>query len=187
MTINIEHPDRGVWRPPAYQYSLGQGIEDGFLATYKVHRVRTTVDAEGLRLQDAIEQGAEVFIPEDIEPYEIYTTPQFEREITLPDRTREMVRHLTRLLRRFGKMEKTMVFCVDMEHARLVARLRKMSSGRDWLSLTTLCPSFPRKEEGTTCSGGFCLTRTNLPRWWRLQQSSFLQVLTCPRAEISSL
>lgn len=123
VTIDIERPDRGVWRSPAYQYSLGQGIEDGFLATYKVHRVRTTVDAEGLRLQDAIEQGAEVFIPENIEPYEIYTTPQFEREITLPDRTREMVRHLTGLLRRFGKMEKTMVFCVDMEHARLVARL----------------------------------------------------------------
>jgi type I restriction enzyme R subunit len=123
VAIDPENPERGTWRPPAYQYSLGQGIEDGFLATYKVHRVRTTVDATGLRLEDAIEQGAEVFIPEDVEPREVYTTPQFEREITLPDRTQAMVRHLARLLRRFGKMEKTMVFCVDMEHARLVARL----------------------------------------------------------------
>jgi len=123
VAINVEHPDKVTWRPPAYQYSLGQGIEDGFLATYKVHRVRTTVDANGLHLQEAIEQGAEVFIPEDIEPRDYYTTPQFEREITLPDRTREMARHLASLLRRFGKMEKTMVFCVDMEHARLVARL----------------------------------------------------------------
>jgi len=121
--IEPEKPERGKWRPPAFQYSLGQGIEDGFLATYKVHRVRTTVDATGLRLEDAIEQGAEVFIPEDVEPREIYTTPQFEREITLPDRTRAMVQHLANLLRRFGHMEKTMVFCVDMEHARLVARL----------------------------------------------------------------
>jgi len=123
VAIDPDNPLRGTWRPPAYQYSLGQGIEDGFLATYKVHRVRTTVDATGLRLEDAVEQGAEVFIPEDAEPREIYTTPQFEREITLPDRTRAMVQHLAGLLRRFGKMEKTMIFCVDMEHARLVARL----------------------------------------------------------------
>ncbi len=123
VAIDPEHPGRGTWRPPAYQYSLGRGIEDGFLATYKVHRVRTTVDATGLRLEDAVEQGAEVFIPEEVEPRDVYTTPQFEREITLPDRTRAMVMHLAGLLRRFGKMEKTMVFCVDMEHARLVARL----------------------------------------------------------------
>lgn len=123
VAIDPEHPELGAWRPPAFQYSLGQGIEDGFLATYKVHRVRTTVDATGLRLEDAVEQGAEVFIPEDVEPREVYTTPQFEREITLPDRTSAMVRHLAGLLRRFGHMEKTMVFCVDMEHARLVARL----------------------------------------------------------------
>ncbi|WP_376791878.1 EcoAI/FtnUII family type I restriction enzme subunit R [Thermoflexus sp.] len=127
--IDPDEPARGTWRPPAFQYSLGQGIEDGFLATYKVHRVRTTVDAAGLRLEDAIEQGAEVFIPEDVEPREIYTTPQFEREITLPDRTRAMVKHLAGLLRRFGHMEKTMVFCVDMEHARLVARLLQEEFG----------------------------------------------------------
>ena len=123
VAIDPEHPERGSWRPPAYQYSLGRGIEDGFLATYKVHRVRTTVDATGLHLQEALEQGADVFVPEDVEPREVYTTPQFEREITLPDRTREMVRHLASLLRRFGKMDKTMVFCVDMDHARLVGRL----------------------------------------------------------------
>ncbi|NNG67983.1 EcoAI/FtnUII family type I restriction enzme subunit R [Caldanaerobacter subterraneus] len=123
IAIDPEHPEKGTWRPPAYQYSLGRGIEDGFLATYKVHRVRTTIDREGLRLQDAVEQGAEVFIPEEVEPREIYTTPQFEREITVPDRTRAMVKHLAGLLRRFGPLDKTMVFCVDMDHARLVARL----------------------------------------------------------------
>jgi type I restriction enzyme R subunit len=123
VAIDPSHPEIGSWRPPAYQYSLGQGIEDGFLATYKVHRVRTTVDATGLYLQDAVEQGAEVFVPEDVEPREIYTTPQFEREVTLPDRTHAMVQHLATLLRRLGSLEKTMVFCVDMEHARLVARL----------------------------------------------------------------
>ncbi|RMH21472.1 MAG: DEAD/DEAH box helicase [Gammaproteobacteria bacterium] len=123
VDIDPNNSERGKWRPPAYQYSLGRGIEDGFLATYKVHRVRTTVDASGLRLQDAIEQGAEVFVPGDVNPRELYMTPQFEREITLPDRTQTMVKHLAGLLRRFGNRDKTMVFCVDMEHARLVARL----------------------------------------------------------------
>jgi type I restriction enzyme, R subunit len=123
VAIDPAHPERGSWHPPAYQYSFGQGIEDGFLATYKVHRVRTTVDATGLHLQDAAEQGAEVFVPEDVEAREMYTTPQFEREITLPDRTRAMAQHLAALLRRLGSREKTMVFCVDMDHARLVARL----------------------------------------------------------------
>ncbi len=129
VLIDPENPARGKWRPPAFQYSLGQGIEDGFLATYKVLRVRTTVDASGLRLEEALEQGAEVFIPEDVEPREVYTTPQFEREITLPDRTRVLVNHLAGLLRRFGHMDKTMVFCVDMEHARLVARLLQEEFG----------------------------------------------------------
>lgn len=129
VAIDPENPELGTWRPPAFQYSLGQGIEDGFLATYKVHRVRTTVDETGLRLEDAIEQGAEVFVPEDVEPQELYTTPDFERKITLPDRTRAMVQHLAGLLRRFGHMEKTMVFCVDMEHARLVARLLQNEFG----------------------------------------------------------
>jgi type I restriction enzyme, R subunit len=123
VAVDPTHPEPGSWRAPAYQYSLGQGIEDGFLATYKVHRVRTTVDARGLYLQDAMEHGAEIFVPEDVEPRALYTTPQFEREITLPDRTHVMVQHLAGLLRRLGSMEKTMVFCVDMDHARLVARL----------------------------------------------------------------
>lgn len=38
---------------PVYEYSLGQGIDDGFLATYKVHKVRTNVDREGLHIHDA--------------------------------------------------------------------------------------------------------------------------------------
>lgn len=109
--------------PAAYTYSLGQGIEDGFLATYKVHRVRTNLDKEGLHIAEVIEQGAEVIAPEEAELREDYYTPQFEREIRLPDRTRTLVEHLARLLRQFGPMHKTMVFCVDMEHAQEVARL----------------------------------------------------------------
>jgi type I restriction enzyme, R subunit len=131
VAVDQAQAERGTWQPPAYEYSLGQGIEDGFLATYKVHRVRTTVDAIGLHLRDAVEQGAEVFVPEDVDPRDLYTTPQFEREITLPDRTRAIVQHLAALLRRFGALEKTMVFCVDMDHARLVARLLQDEFGSE--------------------------------------------------------
>jgi type I restriction enzyme R subunit len=115
-------PQQGTRRPPAYEYSLGRGIEDGFLATYKVHRVQTTVDRSGLHMQEAVEQGAEVFVPEGADVREHYHTPQFEREITLPDRTKVMVDHLAGLLRRFGATDRTMVFCVDIAHAQLVAR-----------------------------------------------------------------
>jgi len=121
--VDPDDPAKGKQQPPAYEYSLGQGIEDGFLATYKVHRVRTTVDKEGLHVREVLEAGAEVFVPEAVEAREFYTTPQFEREITLPDRTRAMVDHLAQLLRRFGPMEKAMIFCVDTDHAQLVSRL----------------------------------------------------------------
>ncbi|MCL5998492.1 MAG: DEAD/DEAH box helicase family protein, partial [Chloroflexi bacterium] len=123
VLVDEGDPDKGTRKPPAYEYSLGRGIEDGFLATYKVHRVRTTVDDKGLRMQEAVEQGAEVFVPDGAEIRDYYVTPQFEREITLPDRTQAMVDHLAGLLRRFGPAERTMVFCVDMDHARLVAKL----------------------------------------------------------------
>ena len=123
VPIDPNDPTKGTWHPPAYQYSLGQGIEDGFLATYKVHKVRTTVDKDGLYVRDAQSQGAEIYVPEGADLRGLYLTPQFEREITLPDRTETMVKHLAALLRRLDPTEKTMVFCVDMDHARLVARL----------------------------------------------------------------
>lgn len=123
IPLDPEDPAKGTWQPSAYSYSLGQGIEDGFLATYKVHKVRTSVDKNGLQIEDAEVQGAEIYVPENSKLRDIYLTPQFEREITLPDRTEAMVKHLAGLLNRFGATDKTMVFCVDMSHARLVARL----------------------------------------------------------------
>jgi len=123
IPLDPQDPSKGVFRPAAYTYSLGQGIEDGFLATYKVHRVLSSVDKNGLHIAQVLEQGAELVVPEDAELREEYHTPNFEREIRLPDRTQTLVRHLAKLLRQFGPMHKTMVFCVDMEHAQEVARL----------------------------------------------------------------
>jgi type I restriction enzyme R subunit len=71
ILIDAEDPSKGSRRQAAYEYSLGRGIEDGFLATYKVHRVRTTVDQNGLKLQEAVEQGRS-FCPE-MQRHENYT------------------------------------------------------------------------------------------------------------------
>ncbi|WP_343410570.1 DEAD/DEAH box helicase family protein [Candidatus Amarolinea dominans] len=123
VAVDPAHAEKGSFHPPAYVYSLGQGIEDGFLATYKVHRIRTDLDKHGLHIHEAVEKGAEVFVPEDAVLKDAYDTPQFERSVSLPDRTAAMTVHLAGLLRRFGPLQKTMVFCVDMEHAQEVARL----------------------------------------------------------------
>ncbi len=84
IQIDPEDPSKGTVRPPAYAYSLGQGIDDGFLATYKVHRVRTSVDKDGFRVEDARVQGAEIYVPENAELRDLYNTSNLEREITLP-------------------------------------------------------------------------------------------------------
>ena len=97
---------------PVYTYSLRQGIEDGFLAPYRVHRVITTVDAAGWRpSKDELDRyGREV-------PDEEYQTKDFERVVALRSRTRAMARHLTDLLKGTDRFAKTLVFCVDQEHA----------------------------------------------------------------------
>ena len=97
---------------PVYTYSLRQGIEDGFLAPYRVHRVITTVDAAGWRpSKDELDRyGREV-------PDDEYQTRDFERVVALRARTRAIARHLTDLLKGADRFAKTLVFCVDQEHA----------------------------------------------------------------------
>ena len=97
---------------PVYTYSLRQGIEDGFLAPYRVHRVITTVDAAGWRpSKDELDRyGREV-------PDDEYQTRDFERVVALRARTKAMARHLTDLLKGSDRFAKTLVFCVDQEHA----------------------------------------------------------------------
>jgi len=97
---------------PLYEYSLAQGIEDGFLAPYRVRRVILSPDAEGWQPtpQQLDVLGREI-------PEGLYTTPQFERVVSLLMRTRAAARHLTDYLIQQGRFDKTIVFCVDSEHA----------------------------------------------------------------------
>jgi type I restriction enzyme R subunit len=97
---------------PLYTYSLRQGIDDGFLAPYRVHRVITQWDAAGWRPSqgDLDRYGREI-------PDEEYQTADFERRIALRARTEAVARHLTAFLKKTDRFAKTIVFCVDQEHA----------------------------------------------------------------------
>ncbi|MDX1870687.1 DEAD/DEAH box helicase family protein [Mycolicibacterium sp. 120266] len=104
---------------PVYEYSLGRGIDDGYLATYKVLKVTTSID-EGLVIEDEVERGAELIVPEGTTPRDTYGMREFEREIVVPDRTKLLCQHLASVLRTTGALDKTIVFCVTMEHAAMV-------------------------------------------------------------------
>jgi len=97
---------------PIYIYSLRQGIDDGFLAPYRVNRVITTADAAGWRpTQGELDRyGREI-------PDEEYHTKDFERIVALRTRTEAIANHLTEHLKKTDRFAKTIVFCVDQEHA----------------------------------------------------------------------
>ena len=97
---------------PIYTYSLRQGIEDGFLAPYRVHRIVTDVDAAGWRPS----QGQKDRLGNEIPDGE-YQTKDFERVIALRARTQAIARHLAEFMRNTDRFAKTIVFCVDQEHA----------------------------------------------------------------------
>ncbi len=97
---------------PIYTYSLRQGIEDGFLAPYRVHRIITEWDAAGWRpsKEELDRYGREI-------PDDEYQTKDFERVIALRARTEAIARNLTDFMKKTDRFAKTIVFCVDQEHA----------------------------------------------------------------------
>ncbi|HMM76012.1 MAG TPA: DEAD/DEAH box helicase family protein [Gammaproteobacteria bacterium] len=97
---------------PLYEYSLRQGIDDGFLAPYRVHRVVTQWDAAGWRPSTDERDRYGRAIPDDE-----YQTKDFERVIALRARTQAIAHHLTDFLEANDRFAKTIVFCVDQEHA----------------------------------------------------------------------
>lgn len=103
---------------PVFTYSLRQGISDGFLAPYKVVKVHIDRDVEGYRpeLGQLDRDGNAI---ED----RIYNTKDFDRNIVLDDRTKLTAKKVTEFLKESGdRFQKTIVFCVDEEHA---ARMRQ--------------------------------------------------------------
>jgi type I restriction enzyme, R subunit len=97
---------------PIYTYSLAQGIEDGFLAPYRVRRIALSPDAYGWSPEPGQLDRFGREIPDDL-----YETRHFERVVSLLTRTEAAARHLTEYMKRTDRMAKTIVFCVDAEHA----------------------------------------------------------------------
>jgi type I restriction enzyme, R subunit len=103
---------------PVYTYTLKQGIRDGFLAPYKVIKVHLDVDVEGYRPKqgDIDQYGHEI---ED----RIYNQKDFDRNLVIDERTKRVAKWVSDYLKQSGdRMQKTIVFCVDTEHA---ARMRQ--------------------------------------------------------------
>ena len=118
---------------PIYTYSLKQGIHDGFLAPYKVIKVHIDRDIEGYRPEPGKvdREGNEI---ED----RIYNQKDFDRTLVIDDRTRLVARNVSDLLKESGdRFQKTIVFCVDTEHA---ARMRQALTNEN----SDLCAQYQR-------------------------------------------
>ncbi|MFQ2154086.1 EcoAI/FtnUII family type I restriction enzme subunit R [Aeromonas sp. 82P] len=97
---------------PIYTYSLKQGIEDGFLAPYKVIRIATDVDAVGY----TPEKGKIDKLGQTIEQRQ-YNTKDFDRNLVLEKRTALVANKVWEYLQATDPMAKTIVFCDDQDHA----------------------------------------------------------------------
>lgn len=97
---------------PIYTYSLKQGIDDGFLAPYKVVKVTLDIDAEGWRPT----QG---FVDKSGNPVEdrIYNRTDFDKNIVVDERRKLVAKKITEFLKGYDRFAKTIVFCIDIEHA----------------------------------------------------------------------
>lgn len=97
---------------PIYTYSLKQGIEDGFLAPYRVIRVTLDTDAEGFRpyTGQIDKYGNEI-------PDEEYNIKDFDRRLVIDERTETVAQKVTEFLKNTDRFSKTIIFCVDIAHA----------------------------------------------------------------------
>ncbi|WP_237673550.1 EcoAI/FtnUII family type I restriction enzme subunit R [Vreelandella profundi] len=97
---------------PLYTYSLKQGIEDGFLAPYKVVRVDIDKDLQGWRPS----KGQRDKLGQEIED-RIYNQKEFDKQLVLEKRTTLVAAKITELLESSDPFQKTIVFCEDIDHA----------------------------------------------------------------------
>ncbi len=119
-----ETSNTGYFGDPVYTYSLKQGIDDGFLAPYRVVRIGLNVDAEGWRPN----QGKTDIDGNPIED-RIYNRKDFDRNLVIEERTELVAKKLTEFLKGYDRFAKTIVFCVDIDHAeRMRSALAKQNA-----------------------------------------------------------
>lgn len=98
---------------PIYTYSLKQGIDDGFLAPYRVIRVNLDVDVNGYRPESGKVDAKGQLIDD-----RIYNVKDFDRNIVIEDRTAKVAKYVSTYLKdREARFDKTIFFCVDIDHA----------------------------------------------------------------------
>lgn len=97
---------------PLYTYSLKQGIDDGFLAPYKVIKVTLDIDAEGWRPPKDFKDKDGKLVED-----RIYNRTDFDKHIIVEERRKLVAEKITEFLKGSDRFSKTIVFCVDIEHA----------------------------------------------------------------------
>jgi len=112
--------------PPAYEYTLSQAMEDGYLAACEVLKGRVDIDEPGLSVQEVMEHHpvdantGEPLVKEEVASY--YAAYEYEDRILLPDRVRAMCEDLFAYLNESGgPLQKTIIFCTRDRHADDVA------------------------------------------------------------------
>ncbi|MEI7741265.1 MAG: DEAD/DEAH box helicase family protein [bacterium] len=117
---------------PVFEYSLGQAIEDGYLVPYKIYKFTTNLYREGLSLASA----EEVIYDDEIEPETVkdfYEPSEYERAITIPEQIELLSKRVVEILNRTNPFGKTIIFCVDMEHAQAVKdKLNQLTNREDY-------------------------------------------------------
>ena len=101
----------GYFGEPVYTYSLKNGIEDGFLAPFKVINITTNIGDEWRPTK-----GQKDIYGNEIED-RIYNNSDYDYNIVIEDRTREVAQEITNYLKSTDHMAKTIVFCADETHA----------------------------------------------------------------------
>ncbi len=98
---------------PVFSYSLRQGISDGFLAPYKVIKVHLDIDVEGYRPKQGEVDKNGLLIDD-----RIYNIKDFDRTLIIDTRTQRVAKWISDYLKQSGdRFQKTIVFCVDTDHA----------------------------------------------------------------------
>lgn len=109
-TKNISNID--YFGNPVFIYSLKQGIDDGFLAPYKVVRIDLDKDLSGWRPDKAMIDKYGQLIED-----RIYNQKDFDKTLILENRTKLVAKKISEFLKQTNRFDKTIVFCENIDHA----------------------------------------------------------------------
>ena len=125
--LEIQADNLRYFGEPVYEYTLGQAMEDGYLAACEIIQETVSLDPVGLTRDDVLEKGPidarTGLVAEDDAVRAHYSRNQFEQQLLLPDRVAAMCSSLFQHLAHteHGPHQKTIIFCARDSHAQAVA------------------------------------------------------------------